>query len=276
MIRPDFRCFIDGRTALTSRTGLFTKNSSWSRHARQVRSSIFTNGCGPVALRTSMSMGPKRRCDLGDHPADLFLVADVGGERLGLPARLADPADDLAGLVGAAEVVDGHLRAARPEPLGDGRPEAARCAGHEGHSVPEILVRHGMNSVSPPRTRDFIGGRARRLRLESADFTTETRRHGGQLDSGASLQVRKLKWLWGCLGERRSGVIRGVLKHALQNLVQKSHEGPDKELYIKPCSPIKRTTRVELASVPPCLRVSVVKSASSRSEQEGESASDAE
>ena len=47
-----------GSADWTSRVGLSTKKRSWSRWSCQVRSSIATVGCGPVALTTTTSIGP--------------------------------------------------------------------------------------------------------------------------------------------------------------------------------------------------------------------------
>ena len=50
-----------GNAACTSNVGLLTKNSSWSRWARQVSSSRPASGWGPVAFATTATTGPRRR-----------------------------------------------------------------------------------------------------------------------------------------------------------------------------------------------------------------------
>lgn len=59
-MRPNRRARIPGSTARPSSTGLMTKKFSWARCSAHDTSLTWASGCGPVALTTSTSTGPRR------------------------------------------------------------------------------------------------------------------------------------------------------------------------------------------------------------------------
>src|SRR5258705_1803586 len=59
-MRPYRRACIPGSTAAPSSPGLLTRKFSWARWSAQATWVTPASGCGPVALRTSTSTGPKR------------------------------------------------------------------------------------------------------------------------------------------------------------------------------------------------------------------------
>ena len=118
--------------------GLLTKNSSWSRQSCQVSSSMVRKGCGPVALKTRMSSGPK------DFSMSATVLRTWAGSRTSAwkawawwPLR-ADLGDRFFGEVGTGEIVEGDLSAGGGEVGGDGLAEAAGGAGDEGYFSRQI------------------------------------------------------------------------------------------------------------------------------------------
>src|SRR4051794_35942263 len=140
-MRPKPRARIPGTTARPSRTGLFTKNSSWSRRSLQSTSVRAASGCGPVAEHQHVDR-PQPIGDRGDELGDLRLVGDVGGKRAGHAAAVADAADDFERHPPSVAVVDRDGQAVAREPPRYRARGAAGAAGAEprarlgGHPAP--------------------------------------------------------------------------------------------------------------------------------------------
>ena len=95
----------------------------------------------PPALLTRTETGPRRRADRVHQRADGVVVGDIGGERLGGPARSADGVHGECGVVGGAAVDHGD---GLPEPrqrLRDRPSDAGPAARHHGrHEGPPLIV----------------------------------------------------------------------------------------------------------------------------------------
>ena len=85
---------IDGRAAWTSRVGLLTKNSSWSRWACQVSSASVALGCGPVALATTSPIGPSRSVTAATSSTTAASSVTSARKRLGGAPGGPDRVDD--------------------------------------------------------------------------------------------------------------------------------------------------------------------------------------
>ncbi len=105
MTRPKPRDRIPGNTAWRSNRGDFTKNSSWSRYACQVWSSIASIGWCPVAFTTKHIHRSEPLLHLADKPLHLDLVPHIGPERLRSKPAPLKLATNLLGPLPVREVV---------------------------------------------------------------------------------------------------------------------------------------------------------------------------
>ena len=139
MMRPERLARIPGRTPRPSSTGLLTKNSScatWSSHATSLSGA---SGCGPVALSTSTSTGPRLSATRATRSAACRSSVTSAVKASATPARIPDGRDDLERPRVTADIVDGHGQAVAGEAPRDGAARPAGAARYEGDAVPQRL-----------------------------------------------------------------------------------------------------------------------------------------